>query len=125
MTKCFWDNDPWTWFPDGDESRARTRVSVSTGRYGQMHGWSVEETMDMLQSIMDFIREHETVTILSKDVTIYGESAFNKQIHATYDRPATPDEISATKIERVKQDAERKARLLEELAELENDSSRT
>lgn len=111
--------ETWTWFPDGDETRAMTRVTITTDVYGDFHGSKTSYILDVIQGAHEYIDGIEPASVDLTGVTYYGKSAFSQWIHFTYERPATETEVNHTRILRDQQREERRERLLKELEELD------
>lgn len=117
-----YNHETWTWFPDGDERRAMTRVIVTTDSYGDFHGSRVSYALDVINGALEYIAKIEPNPINTSDVTIYGKSAFRDTINFMYERPATENEVNLNRILRDEQRKERREQLLRQLEELDNDN---
>jgi hypothetical protein len=117
MINHLWVDEEWTWFPDGDETRAMTRVYIGTTRR-DLVGNSIESVQTLLAEVCQFIYAKEDEYDSSK-ISIYGYSAFRDHVTFMYERAATNEEIGAEKTHMAEERASRIASLREEITKLE------
>lgn len=117
MSNTFYFEDPWTWFPDGDESKARTRVEITSSWYDRLESHPLGRILDFLGEAYTFITDADP-NVKTDDVMVYGKSFMSENVRFMYDRPATPEEVEATRQRKAETQAKRKAELLAELEEL-------
>ena len=113
-------DEEWTWFPDGDETRAMTRVYIGCTRRDLIGGtlWSLQV---LLAEVTQFI-EHKEGGFDSSKISVYGKSAFRDHVSFMYERLATPEEVEAEKAKQADRNAKRIAELKAEIAELEEET---
>jgi hypothetical protein len=117
MMNTLFLEEEWTWFPDGDESRATTRVFIGTNRRDLESStlWSLQI---LLAEVCQFIEEKEGGFDSAK-IKVYGRSAFRDHVVFMYERPATQEEVKAEKESQETAVADRIADLREQIAKLE------
>ena len=116
-----WVDEEWSWFPDGDESRAMTRVYIGSHLRDMEHGTTVGFLQTLLSEVCQFIEEKEGGFDSSK-ISIYGKSVMRNCVAFMYERPATPEEVGRLKTQKIEETASRIASLREEIAKLEEKS---
>jgi hypothetical protein len=110
--------EEWTWFPDGDVSRATTRVYIGSLRR-DLEGNTLWSLQILLAEVTQFIEERENEFDSAK-IQVYGRSAFRDHVSFMYERPATQEEIYKSMAEDDLRTQRRIEELREELAKLES-----
>ena len=117
MSKNYlWVDEEWTWFPDGDESRAMTRVYIGSTKRSLDDStlWSLQI---LLSEVTQFIEAKEGGFDSAK-IHVQSRSAFRDNVSFVYERPAYPEEVAAEKAKKKEAVAERVAELKAELKKL-------